>query len=205
MEGLEFNIPSLPRYTRISSITSDYKAQSLRGSAMTSQFRWPFSLRYLYTVDELRPSSQPPLSTPIAASQRPNQHHTFEWPFSLKYLYTVDEFRLGSSSTPPSKSSVVADVPTLPGKRGSTSVEVEATPVVSSSSSRRRKPPHNLDSQGELSDLRFELRATERAYAKEVFELKAAKRAQAKKVQAMQRVSYIYFLEPFLPREQYTD
>jgi len=116
---------------------------------MTSQFRWPFSMRYLYTVDELRSSSQPPLSTPIAASQRSNQHHTFEWPFSLKYLYTVDEFRLGSSSTPPSQSSVVTDVPTLPGKRGSTSVEVEATPVASSS--RKRKTRDAYASKGKES------------------------------------------------------
>jgi len=150
----------------MSSIPSDYKAQSLRGSAMTSQFRWPFSLRYLYTVDELRPSSQPPLSTPIAASQRSNQHRTFEWPFSLKYLYTVDEFRLGSSSTPPSLSSLFADVPTLSGKRGITSVEVDATGVASSSG--KRKTPPVYASEEERLDFEYKQRAARLLHAYQV-------------------------------------
>jgi len=81
---------------------------------MSSRFRWPFSLTYLYTVDEFRPSSQPPSSTPIATSKPSNQRRTFRWPFSLEYLYTVDEFRPLASSTPPYLVSVVADWPNLP-------------------------------------------------------------------------------------------
>ena len=77
---------------------------------MTSHFRWPFSMKYLYTVDEFRPTSHPPSSIPIAASEQSNQRRTFAWPFSWKYLYTVDEFRRFAPSKSTSSSSIVADI-----------------------------------------------------------------------------------------------
>jgi len=60
---------------------------------MAPHFQWPFSMRYIYTVDELRPTPQPPDSAPIAASEHSDRPLTFVWPFSWKYLYTVDELR----------------------------------------------------------------------------------------------------------------
>ena len=172
---------------------------------MTSQFRWPFSLRYLYTVDEFRPSSQPPTSKPLAASQPSNQRREFEWPFSLKYLYTVDEFRLSASSRPQSPSPVVADVTLLPETKSSISVGVGATPVASSS--RKRKPTRaqslnrNMWRSGTSSSMSTGMYSSRPLLSRERDHRLDVEQKTAEDVPAKPRVSYIYVMELVLIRE----
>jgi hypothetical protein len=78
--------------------------------AMAPQFRWPFSMRYLHTMDEFRPLPSS-LST-VANSKQSDRHRTFRLPFSLEYLYTMDEFRPLVASEPPVP--IAADVTSSP-------------------------------------------------------------------------------------------